>query len=130
MFEAGLVSLLNATAGLTAIVGNRIYPVKLPDETESFPALTYQVVSASPEWALDRTKYEEKRVQFDAWANLYGDCKAVAKQLEYALDGFDGTLPDGTRVISTIGDVQIDEWQSDARVHRLIAEYIFQFTEA
>ena len=130
MFEAGLVALLNATPGLTAIVGNRIYPAKLPDETEAYPAVTYQVVSGLSEWALDRSKFDEKRVQFDVWANLYGDCKAVAKQLEYALDGFDGTLPDGTRVISTIGDVRLDEYQRDARMHRSTAEYIFQFVEA
>jgi hypothetical protein len=129
MFEVGLVALLNATPGLTAIVGNRIYPVQLPDETTSFPALTYQIVSGLPEWSLDRSKYNEKRVQFDAWAYVYGDCKAILKQLEYALDGFDGMFSEGTRVISTISDVLVDDWNANARVYRILADYIFQFVE-
>src|SRR5262249_816137 len=130
MIEAGIVSLLRADSQLSALLAGRIFAVVLPPETETFPALTYQVVSGASDWSLDRSKFDEKRIQFDAWGVRYGDCKAVLKQLGIILDGFSGALPDGTRVISAFSGVTIDNFESDGRIYRSLTEFIFQFVEA
>src|SRR5437870_436696 len=122
MLEAGIVSLL-AASPVASLVGSRIYPVVLPPETTVFPALTYQAVSSSSEWATDRTEYDEKRIQFDAWAQSYADCKAVLKALNGVLHGFVGTLSDGTRVILALRDVTVDFWQSEPRLYRSTADF-------
>lgn len=82
--------LVAALAAVTAS-GGRVYPERWPQDV-TFPAITYQLISAVPEAALNRT--------VGAWRDLYQiDCYAqtrsavvtLSTQVQAALYAFHGT---------------------------------------
>jgi len=128
MLESGLTSLLLACEPLAALVGARIYPVSMPADNESFPSVTYQVVSASPEVALDRTLLQTKRVQIDAWSFTYADCKNVQLAISNLVIGYSGLLPDGTTyLLVAMPGVELDDFESASRLYRTMCEYEITF---
>jgi len=128
MIEEGIVALLRADATLTGLIGTRLYPVLVPEPTV-YPCLSYQVVSASPDYTIDGTRCGSKRIQFDAWGTSYGDCKAILQALGNVLDLFRGMLPDGTRALVIRNVLELDQFESDGRVYRSLADYRAEYAE-
>ena len=130
MLEQGLEALLLATPALTALVGVAgVYPVLVP-ENATYPALTYQVASASPAYALNFAIVGEKRIQFDAWGTNYADAKGVLQALQRLLDTFQGALSDGTVVLVATRVTETDFWEMAPRLYRAVCEYEIQFSES
>lgn len=123
--EAGIYSLLTADATLSALVGTRIYPVFIPESAET-PCLSYQLVSSSVDLNLDRTVVREKRIQFDAFAPTYAVVKQIQTALADILEGYSGTLSDGSTVIDCSPGVSLDDWEV-SRDYRVTAEYVFLY---
>ena len=68
--EDGLVALLSADSGVSALVGNRIHPLVLPRKP-TYPALVYQRVSGERVRSLSGPSGRVRpRVQIDAYAEL------------------------------------------------------------
>ena len=70
--ERGIYDGWSADAGISALISTRLYPVTLPDRDRSFPAATYQVISAPR----GRTQEGDNgsttaRVQFRLYAETY-----------------------------------------------------------
>src|ERR1043166_4553724 len=94
--ETGLVTYLRLRAGLTALVDSgtsaRIYPLLVPQNrggTDNYPAVTYQLVSAGSDIALDGpTGLGHPRIQLVAWGRTPTSARAVRDQLHDALTGF------------------------------------------
>jgi hypothetical protein len=128
MIEAGLYSLLTANAGLTALVGNRIYPVLVP-EPPTYPCLSYQVVASHSTYTFEGKQLGSKLFQFDAWGTSFSDCKNILNALRNALDTYQGTLTDGTRVLCALSEQEIDQFEEDSRVYRSLAEYRIEYVE-
>ena len=125
MLEDGIYALLSNDAALTALVGaSGIYPVMIPD-TASFPCLSYQVAADVSDLTLDSENISNTRVQFDVWGSVYGDCKAVVRTLRALLDGYSGTLPDGTLIKGTFRGISVDNFERDSKCFRILAEYRF-----
>lgn len=129
MIEQGIYNLLAGNAGLTAIVGDRIYPVVVPEPTV-YPCLSYTGITSSSAYTFDRRSHDTKRIQFDAWATSYSDAKSILHALKLALDTLSGTLSDGTRLLAAFSDQEIDHFESDGRIYRSLAEYTFEYIEA
>lgn len=128
MLEDGIVNLIGGYAPLVAAIGSRLYPVVIP-EPPTYPCVSYQVVSATSKLATDGTLVQAKRVQFDAYALTYAQCKQIEAMLATLLNGYIGSM--GTvEVIATNAGVVIDNWEVDSRIYRVTTEYIFTFTEA
>lgn len=128
MLEQGITALLSADSGLAALIAGRIYPATAP-ETPTFPLITYLVVSSKPQYALDGSQCGYKRLQFDAFGSSYADCKTVLRALRNALDGYTGTLTDGTRVLCALRGMEIDSFENDSRTYRSLTEYELTFVE-
>lgn len=126
MIESGITSLLNGS--IEALVGNRIYPVTIP-EGSALPCLSYQVISGASDYSMDGSAETEKTFQFDAWGKAYADVKAIMQALHSVLDGFSGTLSDGTEVTGTFRGIELDDFESEARVYRSLTEYTFHYQE-
>ena len=126
MLESGLHSLLSADSTLSELVGTRIYPVFVPEST-AFPCLSYQVVSGSSDVALDDTVVREKRIQFDAWAQTYGVSKQIESALAEILEGYSGTLEDGTTILDCVPSITLDNWEATSHIYRITAEYTLSF---
>ncbi|MDA8212162.1 MAG: DUF3168 domain-containing protein [Clostridia bacterium] len=101
IIEEALYAHLNTYANLTALVGNRIYPLVLPQKG-SYPAITYQKVSGPRLHALQTDPgTAHPRFQISCWAQTYSKAKAVVKQVQAALQDFSG-------IMGGAGGVQVD----------------------
>ena len=129
MLEQGLNQLLSADPGVSALVGQCVYPVIIP-ENATYPCVSYQVISATAEYTLGSAVEVTKRVQFDAWSQAYADTKFVQTALHNLLDGFNGSLPDGTVVKGAFRDVEIDFFEQYSRTYRAVSEYVFHYFES
>lgn len=75
--EQGLVAFLKSISALTALVGDRIHPVKLP-QAGAFPAVVYTVISGVRNYNQDgQTDLVPYLVQIDCFADRYADCVAM-----------------------------------------------------
>ena len=84
-FESDLVAILEATPALTALVDNRIYPKRLPQEP-TLPAVTYFTVSTTRESSHGGyARLAMTRLQISAWSTIYADVIAVIRQVRLAL---------------------------------------------
>lgn len=100
-FEEGLFDYLSNHAGLSALVGSRIYPSVLPQDP-TLPAVTYFRVSTPRERAFKRSLLPQGMFQLDCWATTYPDAKDVAEQVRLALDMYRGTMGTETVLVSII----------------------------
>lgn len=88
MIEESIVSALTGHAGLSALVGNRIYPKRAPQGAE-FPHVVFFRVSGARHNNLDGENIQNPRFQVDSWAfgsstEAYAIAKGVAAQVELA----------------------------------------------
>jgi len=62
-----------AATGVTALVGTRVYPMKLP-QGATLPAVTYQRAGTAPvnSVAGDNSNLDQVRIQYDAYASTHG----------------------------------------------------------
>ena len=136
VLEAALYTRLSGYAGLTALVGTRIYPNIAPQSVQS-PFVTYSRISTTRESAMGAdTGLVHVRVQVDCWAAAgpnddgYADVKAVAAQVRAALQRYDATV--GSVVIQ---DIMLDSEQDlfDAadpvRYHRTSLDFMVHHLE-
>lgn len=137
-FEEGLMDLLEADAGVTAIVGAgavaRIFPRKLKSGA-TMPAITYSLVSA-PLAALtldDASRQRKTRYQFDCWTDLAAGGYLRAAQLCSAiigvLEGYRGTLTSGHRVDETRVVNFLDLYDPESERDRRIVDAVFTYEE-
>lgn len=133
--EQGLVYKLQNTAGLTALIGTRVYLEQLP-QGATLPCLTYQRISTSRVLTHDTsgssgTAYP--RFQFDAWATTYGSAKAIADALRAALNGFKGTITSGADSVvvqASLVDSETSLPDLAAGMARVMSEYVIWHLEA
>lgn len=90
--EKAIYARLAAVAGVTALVGTRIYPVLAP-QNPTFPHLVYQRISAERIGNLGAdTDMVESRVQVSCFADSYSGTKELADAVRLALQRADGTF--------------------------------------
>lgn len=128
MIESGLYQLIIANTGFSAIAGNRLYPLVLPDSLvqsdATQPAATYQTISSVPVYSNDGpTGCVTARIQFDCFAAAYSGAKSVSDAIRQTLDGYTGTLPDGTPVLNCWIDNVTDSYSQDTRLYRTSTDY-------
>jgi hypothetical protein len=111
--EEGIVYRLKNYSGLSALVGDRIYPLKLPQGV-ILPAVTYQRISTPRVITHDQGTggLAMPRFQFSAYDDGYSSVKAVIKQIREALNGYKGT-PGGTDTVLVHGAFAEDEQDFD-----------------
>lgn len=88
--EEALVARLKSTAGVTALVGTRIFPMEAPQGAVT-PWIVYQRVSTNPFTVLvGRSGLDDPRLQYTVWADTYSSARAVATQVRLSLDDYQG----------------------------------------
>ncbi|RZJ01817.1 MAG: DUF3168 domain-containing protein [Brevundimonas sp.] len=83
--EAALIAHLLATAGITAVVGQRITWGRR-DQGGALPAIVLHRIDGAPDYHLTGASgLVESRVQVDCWGSSYGSAKSVARTVDTAL---------------------------------------------
>lgn len=120
--ETSIVSLLSTDSTLTALVASRIYPLLLSEDTK-LPAVTYQVISTVTDYSNDgATGLTMTRLQTDAWANSYAQCKAASDAIRHALGAFTGIVS-GVYIANVIRDNVTDYFDSASRLYRVQTDW-------
>ncbi len=123
-FYSALFTYLQTQAGLTNLVGIRMYPVRLPQKP-TLPALVIEkiakprVYSQSGDSNLANPTY-----QFDCWAKTHEDAVALQAELDLALSGFKGTM-ETTEVGAAFILNVIDDFEPDTALYRQIVDVEF-----
>ena len=90
--EAAIYAQLSGDAGVTALVGARIYAQRLP-QRPTLPALSYTSISKIRPQAMGvATGLSETRVQVDAWATDYATVRGLADAVRAALERARGSI--------------------------------------
>lgn len=122
--ETGIYAVLTGDAGVSALVGTRIYPLVVPQDA-SLPAIAYQRVSGGPTYTQDGdANLTPARFQFTCLGSSYSQAKAVATAVRAAISGASGTWDDvtvGACLVETDQDGWAEAFQSpvvrlDARI--------------
>lgn len=129
MMEYELRTKLLSDATVAAILATRLYPVILPQNT-IFPAATYQIIDTPRDNTLDGPSgLARPKIQFTLWATKADNVKALARAIRLALNGFKGTLPDGSDVKSVLLEDERETYESDVNLHRIDLDFVVWFDE-
>lgn len=115
--EAAIHTLLTAGSPnpVAALVGDRVYPLLLPQGLTTFPAIRYQRISTprSQYRTLDgRAEYASPRIQVDCWALTFDGAIAVSEAVYGLLEGFHGTIG-GLRIDAISADDEATDVEPD-----------------
>jgi len=90
--ENALQYTLANTAGVSNLVGSRIYYVKAPQDVVK-PYVVIQKISAIRFYAYSgESGLDDTRVQISIFATTYASCKAIAAAIQTAISAFVGTM--------------------------------------
>ena len=126
--EAAIYSHLTAQAGLTALIGTRLYPLKAPDSATD-PYVVYTKVSAVREVSHSGTSnLTQARIRFGCWSADYLTAKNVSLQIVKALNGIRFTAGGGESYGGNM-DQERDLFDEDAKMHQVSVDYLFWHKE-
>lgn len=85
--EEALRAAIIQVAGSPSLIGERVYPVKLPQKP-TLPAVTYQVISGPRRYTQDgKAQPTTFRVQVEFWAHTYEAARQLRDVILLALSG-------------------------------------------
>jgi hypothetical protein len=127
MIQAGIYSLLTADPGVSTIVGTRVFPPPLTEQTE-MPCVLYSFVGGSSTATFATAGMQRLRMQLDCWAADYDAAAALREAVVRALNGYQGQLSDGTFLSNAfMVNPGIDFFEDDSREVRCMVEFYLLF---
>jgi len=122
LIEEALFAHLKAHAGLSALIGTRIYPLVLP-QNPTLPAITYQKISRVGERAMSSPtpRVARARFQISCWGTSYASVKDVAEQVKAALQDYSGLMggSGGVQVLDVNVANEQDIYEPDTGIYHL-----------
>lgn len=108
-FLDDIFTFIQTQAPITALVGENVHPVKLP-QTPGLPAVVFQKISRPRIYSHDGDSgLGNARYQFSAWAETLASAEAIRQALIDSFSGFNGVMGDTSRANSFILNEQDDE---------------------
>ena len=121
-FEIVLLRTLREDAGLSALVGNKVFALVIPQGTK-LPCITFQRIGGMPANTLSgHSGLEEIDRQIDVWARDYDEAKAIAKAVRAAMP------PSGPRFSAHLIEDQ-DLYEDGTNYFRVNMEFKVWFLE-
>ncbi len=88
MISEELFAYLSSDPGVSALVGTRIYPERLPQEP-TYPCLLYLRVDITPDYSQDgEDETHNGRWQISAFAKTYSDSQSLVSVVRQAMRGW------------------------------------------
>ena len=121
-FEIVLLRTLREDAGLSALVGNKVFALVIPQGTK-LPCITFQRIGGMPANTLSgHSGLDEIDLQIDVWARDYDEAKAIAKAVRAAMP------PSGPRFSAHLIEDQ-DLYEDGTNYFRVNMEFKVWFLE-
>ncbi len=136
--EQAIMTRLVADTGVSAIVGQKIYPHSAPQSVD-MPYIVYQRIDATHEHnMLGGSGLYTARIQIDMYALSYSAVLALAQAVRTALQGYRGYVTVGTDTVKIgmchlAGDQEfyIDPQDSSQKgIYRLMHDYMVSADES
>ena len=119
-FSSDLYARLRGHAGLSALVGDGIYPLCLP-QNPMLPAVVYQRISGQRVQNLTRDTGgpQRVRVQITAWAEDVDTANSVAEQVRLAMEA-----ATGWRALHAL---DVEQYEPDTGLYSVVADYLTHY---
>ncbi len=129
--EVALHDYLSADTGITALVGDRIYPSRLK-EGSVIPAISWNRVSARRIYTFDAFEdtdaWAQARIQINCWAYTPLEAMEIGEAVLLALSGYDGDMS-GQLIGSSFADNEFDLYEATPKFHRRILDFIISYED-
>jgi hypothetical protein len=118
---------------VSALIGDRFYPVRLPDKDEDdvpleLPACRFFRVSSDPTYSHDGdSNLTEDGIQIDVYAASYSEAEQTADALQTALSGVPFTV-DNVQISSCFKRNRQQSFEDALQRWRAILDFDFKFT--
>ena len=130
MLIEGLVAYLLTQSTVTDVVGVRIQPIPATEDFATNPGITVQGISDVSENAGDGpVGVARQRIVFDCTAPRYLAARNLAIALKQLLNGYVGTLPDGTKVQLAESVNLVDRWDDGSRISCTSLHVLFTYSD-
>lgn len=125
--ESAIYTVITSNSPLTAIVGNRVYQTKMPDNV-TMPAISYQTTSGSViESFTGYSSLCSPIISLDCWAYSAGVAKDMATKLRNLFVGLTGTYGN-TRIENVLEWSYVDLYDADTEVFHVSCSARFWHT--
>lgn len=124
MLETALVAHMNGTAGVTALISHRFYPITLP-QNPVLPAATFQLITEPRIHTLDGAVAPKPYVQVDCWGRTMEEALNVGYAISTALDGYRGTLGGSLVVSSCLQKARRHIFEPETQEYRVSLDFSF-----
>jgi hypothetical protein len=127
--EEGLIYKLLNTAGVSNLVGTRVYGLRIP-QGATMPCVVITRVSTPRLITHDTsgsTGTAHPRIQIDAWGSLQATVKPITDAIRAALNGYSGTITSGANSVivqAAYVDGETIEYDAEIELYRSRSEYI------
>jgi len=125
-FTESIFTRLSTYAGLAALTGTRVYPMRLPQNV-TLPAVVYRIISKTPQQQLQGgSGLYVARVQVTAFGSSYDSAWDTADQVLLALHDFTGLLGGAGGVqcdVTIINQVDLMDPQPEATVYYIASDF-------
>ena len=131
VIETALYNYLSSYMGLTDLVSNRIYFMKMP-QNPTFPNVVLQKISAPRLHGFSADYGVSTRMQITSWGTKYSDVSAVFEQIRSALQNYTNQTmggAGGVNVKAVILDDETDGYEDLTMYFRKDADYIIWHEE-
>jgi len=91
--ESEMWGLVTSDPTVQALVGDRIYPGRLPTDP-TLPAVTYRLISSPRIQTQTGPAFAQPRYRWDCWSLVYDEAVAVAIAIAIASGGFKAWVDD------------------------------------
>jgi len=127
-----LRAFLLADPAIAAAVGDRVYPLKMPQGVDA-PSIVYQRISGQGDYHMQGASgLNRPRIQVGAWAQSIDTAAANALLVKNRLSGYQGNMGSGAILVyvqAVFFDSERDFFDEQANLAGTVGDYIFNYDE-
>jgi len=132
VIDEGIIAYLKSLAGITALVGDRVYGMRIP-QGATLPCINVQRISTPRIVTMDSSGATgdliSPRFQINAWALTQASTKAIADAVRAGLHGKTGSIG-GVTISAALANEEAPTWEPDGELYRCRSDYLVWLEEA
>lgn len=131
LLEQALYSYLTGLDSVEAVIGDRLYPLRLAEGCD-LPAVAYSRVGANRTYTFDRfldvSAWVEARVQFACYGTTALSSLQAAHALLLGLSGYEGDM-ETLYIGSARAVLEVDTYEERPRLYRRLLDIVFAYED-